>query len=602
MDAQRIYLSPAVGLSWNYFLYHPDLLYFSMLAEPGYYHQDYEMANRGLQTDAVLLNGNFSGTWLRQKPYATTMSYGRSHDDYHYDFFNSATVDTETYGLGTGYREGPVPFSLDFQKTKTDSQSFAQEMLTDQTTLNLHAHNERAKEDATDLTYQFGEFDYDTHFKSTSSSSANTYNRASITDAEHFDRSTLNSAIFFRQSQMLRSDNYDLNGSTTYTVEHTPNLSSFYSYALSDFSGTGAEAIQNAVSTGIQHRLYESLTSGANIHASTLTSSFGNSHDDSQTVGMGGSVDYTKRLGSWGRFSMGNGANYDITQQQVTGSEIFISDEAYSVPSSGPMIIRLKSPREISITSVQKNNVELAPSEYTVIQTSDPWQIQFFSGGPNNVLPGDAVTVSYTVKANPSGNYSIFSDSFHISLRFWQNRAEIYGRYTFTENQANSPDILLQNVNELEAGGDVDWRGFHVHGGYTDHRSTLYDYQTLAFTEDYSHPIFDDSTIGVNLSQQWTTYPPGSGTSTNQTQTATFYSAMLHYEWRPFSTFNWRTEAGVQHQSGLGYDEDLFAARSYFNWTVGKLELHLGYEHEDHQYTVEKRTRDFVFLRMRRNF
>src|SRR6185312_13035689 len=144
----------------------------------------------------------------------------------------------------------------------------------------------------------------------------------------------------------------------------------------------------------------------------------------STTYGAAASVDYSKRLGGWGNLSLGNGVGYDITDQNVSGTEQFIADESYTIPSSGPMIIHLKLPREISVSSVKKNNIELAPSEYSVIQTTDPWQIQFFTGGPNNVQPGDAVTVSYTVLSNPSGSFSVLTDNAHISLRFWHEQAE----------------------------------------------------------------------------------------------------------------------------------------------------------------------------------
>jgi len=43
-------------------------------------------------------------------------------------------------------------------------------------------------------------------------------------------------------------------------------------------------------------------------------------------------------------------------------------------------------------------------------------------------------------------------------------------------------------------------------------------------------------------------------------------------------------------------------ARSYVNWTIGKLEFHLGYQHDDQQLPHQSRVGDFGFLRARRNF
>jgi hypothetical protein len=602
LENQRLYFSPGMGIGWNNFLYHPDLFTFSLLAEPSYVWQQVNGTGYANNQETILLNGLFTGMLLREKPYATTISYASSHDDVHYDFFNSATSDTETWGVVTGYHEGPVPVVLTFQKSNTDTVGFSQETVTDQINVNLHARNERKKQDATDLNYQFSQLNYDTHYQLASFSTENSYQQVSLTDSEHFEKSTLNSMFRYYDLASSHSASQNLNASVGYNLEHTPHLHSFYNYSFSDYSGNGSDSIENYATAGLGHQLYESLASSVNIHGSMLNSSSFGSTLDSVTYGAGGSVDYAKRLGDWARLSLGNGVGYDVTDQQVSGSELFIADESYNVPTTGPMIIRLKSPRAISVSSVKKNNVDLSPGEYTVVQTSDPWQIQFFSGGPNNVQPGDAITVSYTVLSNPSGSYSVFTDNAHISLRFWREQAEIYASYNFTDNQANSAGFLLQNVQQFEAGARLDWRGFRAQASYTDQHSTLYSYQSLTLSEGYSTPVSLHSTVGIDLSQQWSIYPPGSGTSTNQTQTATFYNYMVHYEWRPTSELNWHVEVGYQQQAGIGYDQNLFAVRTYLNWLVGKLEFRLGYEHDNQQYTLEARERDLVFLRMRRNF
>jgi len=412
----------------------------------------------------------------------------------------------------------------------------------------------------------------------------------------------LNSVFRFYDLESPHSSSDVVNASLAYSLQHTPHLNSYYTYAFSDYSGNGAESIENYATAGINHQLYESLSSGLSVHGSRVDSSAFGSTDDSTTYGAGGSLDYSKHLGGWGTLSLGDGVGYDITDQNVSGNEQFIADESYTIPGSGPMIIRLKLPREISVSSVKKNNIELAPGEYSVIKTTDPWQIQFFTGGPNNVQPNDAITVSYTVQPNPSGTFAVLTDSARISLRFWHERAEVYASYTFTENYANGSDFVLQNVQQFEAGARVDWHNFRAQATYTDQHSTLYSFQSLTLSEGYSTPLSLRSTIGFDFNQQWNIYPAGSGTSTNSAQTATFYSCMAHYEWRPTSEINWRAELGYQQQSGLGYDQKLFSARTYLDWQVGKLELRLGYEHDSQRYTAESRERDLVFLRMRRNF
>ncbi len=602
-DSQRLYLAPGLGIGWNNYLYHPNLFTFSILAEPGYSYEQADGTGYSLNRQSLMLNGLLKGDLLREKPYTTTVSYGRSHDDFQYDFFNSAIADSENWGVVTGYREGPVPVTLTIDKSSTDTVDSFRESLQDKLSLKLHARNERKKQDVTDLNYQFSNQSYDSRYKLANFSTGSTYHNVSVTDLEHFGKSTLSSMLRYNNiSTTQGADLSDLNASVGYNLAHTPHLQSFYNYSFSDFVGNDADSINNSFAAGLSHQLYESLTSSINVHGSILSSTFGGSSFDSVSLGASHSENYSKRLGGWGRLTLGNTAGYDVTDQQVTGSTVFIPDESYTVPAIGLMIIRLKSLREISISSVKKNHLELDPSEYAVIKTTDPWQIQFFPAGPNNIQPGDAVTVAYTIQSNPSGSFSMISDNCYISLSFWQERAEIYARYSVTENEANSPDFLLQNVRQFEMGGRCDWRGFRAQASYTDQQSTLYDFQSLTLSEGYFAPVSLHSTAGIDLSQQWSIYPPGSGTSTNSTQTATAYNFMVHYDWSPVASLRWHVEAGYQQETGLGYNQNLFAARTSLDWQVGKLEFRVGYQHDNREYIAESRTRDFAYLRMRRNF
>ena len=115
-------------------------------------------------------------------------------------------------------------------------------------------------------------------------------------------------------------------------------------------------------------------------------------------------------------------------------------------------------------------------------------------------------------------------------------------------------------------------------------------------------PVSSRSTVGINLNQQWSVYPSAGGSVTNETQNLAFYSYMLHYDWHPLGRFNVNAEAGLQQQRGGLNDQDLFAARVYLDCFISKLEFHLGYQHEYQEFRDEKRDRDYVFLRMRRNF
>ena len=600
---------PAAGIQWNNFLYSPYLLTYSVLFEPGYYWQKTGGGSGTFQTDQLMLNGSGAVNLLALKPYATTFTFEKTHQEVQSDFFSTETVDLQNWGVLTGYRDGPVPVMLTFNQSEEDRSGYSQDYVIDQTSLDLRASNERKNADTTVLDYQYNQYDNQSQGGNLSYSSESSSHHVNLTDSEHFRNSLLTSTLFYNERATAGATSSDLNAGLNYSVDHTPNLRSFYNYSFSDSSGTGYDAIQNSALAGINHQLYESLASHLDVHGNYLTSdssgsSFGSSSLDSESYGLSASADYTKRLGSWARLTINNSATFDLTSQQASGDVQDGPPESYTLPSIGPLIIRLNRPQDIQIDpgGVTKNGVPLQPAEYSVITSTDPWQIQFFAGGLNSVTNGDSIVVTYASRVNPSGSYSVLTYAGMVGLRFWNDQAGLRFGYNLTQNNSDSPEFVLQDVRQYLAGADVTWRGFHLDASYTDERSTLYSFKNYSLNESYTLPLGLHSTVGLTLNQQWSQFPPGSGIFTNKTENLEFYSYMVHYDWHPAGAFALNAEAGLQQVRGGLDDQDLFAARVYLNWMINKLEIHAGYQHENRQYPTEQYQRDYFFLRFRRNF
>ena len=602
-------VQPAVGIEWNNYVYHPDLLTYSLLFEPGYYWQNAQSGASSYNTDELMLNGHGTVNLLDIKPYATSLFFNRSHQDVQYDFFSPETVDSQGWGATTGYRDGPVPVSVTFEQSEDSRNALIQTFDTSQTKLNLHATNERKNEDRTQLDYQFNQYENATQGSGAQVSSDSNSHHVIVTDSERFKKSTLSTTVFYTEQEWQGNSQSDFNASTYYNLEHTPHLSSVYSYTFNDNFGNGYDAILNSAMAGINHQLYESLASHLDVHGSTLNSSFEgtgpgstSSSLDSTSFGTAGSLDYNKRLGNWGHLNINNSVNYDYTDQQAGGSETVIPSESYTLPASGPLLIRLRTLGDVAITGITKNNVPLDSSEWQAITGTDPWQVQFFSGGAHSVSNGDVVQITYVVQSNPSGSYSVFTYQGQVGLRFWGDRAGIHGGYNRTMNYTGTPGFVLQDIEELDGGADVSWHGFHAAASYADQRATFSSTRTYSLVEGYSTPLTLHSTVGLSFNQQWNSFSGGTQFGVVQPQDMTFYNYMLHYDWHPVGGLNFNAEAGYQQQRGGYYDEDLFAVRTYLDWFVGKLEFHLGYQHDNQQFTRERNDRDYVFLRMRRNF
>jgi len=83
-------------------------------------------------------------------------------------------------------------------------------------------------------------------------------------------------------------------------VEHTPNLRSFYDYGLAYYSSDGGDSLQNNVRAGLQHQLFESLATTADLHGSTYDSDYTGASVDDISGGSTLSLNYSKLLGDWG--------------------------------------------------------------------------------------------------------------------------------------------------------------------------------------------------------------------------------------------------------------------------------------------------------------
>jgi hypothetical protein len=353
----------------------------------------------------------------------------------------------------------------------------------------------------------------------------------------------------------------------------------------------------------LRHQLFDSLTSTLEVQGSTENSSASGSTLDTYSGQITGSENYTKRLGDWGRLTLGENASYTFTAQEANGSQTVIANEAHVVPNTG--LIILDQPLDITISTITDSSgtIILQPGlDYTVNEATDPWQIQINSGGPNHITPGSTILVTYTVRTNPSGNYSVLANQAQIRLGFWHNKADVYALYDITANQASSPEFLLQNQNEFQAGADVSWRQFSMHGDYTDNISTLYDSQMYDLAESFTLMTTAHSRLGANFGQQWDFYSFNTATTGSPNQHSTFFNFMLTCEWHPTSNLSWNNEAGWQRTYGSQINQDLVAARSYLNWHVGKLEVHLGYEYDSQDYPGQSMKRNFAFVRIRRNF
>jgi hypothetical protein len=600
-----IYVAPTLGISWDYFLYHPDLFSFNTLFEPGLNLTQNNNNGSTSKETAWLLDGKFEGVLLRQKPYLSRFSYEKSHNTYNYSFFNSATLDTELYAVDTGYRTGPVPFTVDYTHSHEISDGLNYNTTTDSDTVSLNAQNARHNDNLTVFSYEFNDFNSSSTSPSTASApqdftSSSTLQHLTLTDAENFERSALNSSLYYDHVDNTSAVSDSLNSTLNYDLQHSAQLRSFYDYQFSYYSSQGSDSHGQTGRAGLQHQLYESLTSSIDVHGASVDTSSSSSSVNTYSAGTTGTLGYNKRLSNWGHLSITDTTGYNLTWQDVSGTEQLIANESHIVPPNG--IIFLDHPNElawVSLTGPNGTPVYIEGQDYTLDTTANPWQVRIINTGPSNILPGQTVNANYYIQPGPTGSYGTFNDYVEVRLDFWQNLAGLFFRYSTSENQTSTAGLVLNNINQIQTGGDFNWHKLHLAATYTDRNSTYNSYKSFTTSEGYTLLAGAHNTASINFNQQWSTYP---GNGTNPSQQAEFYSWTGRDDWRPVSCFSWSFEGGYEQQHGDGFDNNFIVARSYINWTIGRLDVKLGYEFQDQEYTAETRQRNFAYLRVRRSF
>ena len=601
---ERLYLAPILGVGMDGSFYHPDLLSFSLKPEFQYvWQQTGSPGGTTSQATSWLPGGSGTFTWLQTKPYATQFSLNGSHDIQQYDFFHSAVVDLETWGVSSGYRTGPVPVTVSFQQSHQDAQGLSQHSIFDTSSLNFHAHNDRANDNMTDLSYLYGQFDRTTQTGGQSFNDSSGYHYVTLNDEEHFSKSAINSTLLFNQLDANSGGSQDLNAALNLGVDHTDNLHSLYDYTFTRYSDDFSDAYDNYFRAGVQHQLYESLTSSLDVHGADSRSSSEGSELDSDTIGTLQSENYTKRLGTWGRLTIGNSANYDITQQHTTGIEIFIAREAHTVTSMSPFF-RLKVPRDTTIASITGDAGHafqplVQGVDYTVDTTVDPWQvtIQYASLTVQGLETGNGsvkVFVSYNAIPNPTGTYSSLSDQFQVRLDLFNQILSFYSRLDLIRNHADIAGFVLEDLTQLQSGVDFSWRGLYANANYTDQNSTFYNYHATSLSEGYSFRLPDHAGMGLDLHQQWSTSTPN--------QHINYEDFLAHIDWQPTSHLNWKIEGGIERQRGGGADQNLAIVRTHLDWVQGKIHVLFGYEYQNQDLSGETQESHFIYLRARRNF
>ena len=598
---RRLFVGPLIGLDALGSIYHPNLFAFHLGLDGslGWMHQDFTGPNAHTENSFGYL-GSFTGNaeLFDHKPLNGNIFSSYAHTYQDYDFFNRVYLDSWRYGGGLRFARDNWLFSTSAWHESQDATGFGTPTKTERTVATFDASQNRAS-GATTLDYMFSDYtrnDYGTLGYGQD-------HEVGAADTETFGsrdniHTTVNASYDHLDNLDLPSNLYNLGGSAL--VDHSDTLKSIYNvhYQREDFGSDNADTLNgNAV---LQHHLYQSLVSELGVQGYRTFASSGDSQQTTWQFGGGPGFTYTKKVDDFGRVTAFESLLLLHTVVESTGGIIPVVDEAHTFSTGAhgpPDTFFLSQPQVLAGTIFITDTQHQPPQgfiegiDYNVIQNGQLTYIQRRAGSR---MP-DSVLVSYSFISTPSGDYNTVNNGCGIRFDFWDNLLGLYTRYNVVQNYG-AEQLLVQNLNDVVVGSEVNWRFLRGGVEYEIYDSNLSSYKALRLFQALTFQPDEFSTFSLNLTETFTRYA-----QPDNNQEA--YSVIARYNRALTRHLGLTLEGGYTQLHGAGLDQTLAVCRPLLQYTYGKFTGSLGYDFGYDEYlSTDKQVRNLAFIRLSRRF
>ncbi len=409
-----------IELQTKGWVYHPALMIYDVSVEPEL-EQTIQLATRAKSrtTNQFLRQYALDMNFFQLKPYAFTLFGRRERSTLRTDFATRSDTDADEYGGVIKYDNDTLPFDLSYAHSNRDQRGFfSSEENSDEITFNTEY--QRKKSD-TLFNANFEKKDRITRGVAVETTNIdgsinNTYKK----EGENDQVLTFNSLLSYDWLDSNISSDKSLNVSENVFWRHRKNLSSHYKLEHDNRTRTSQKSTSTAVGAGLEHLLYENLTT-------TLDAE--NTRDDF----TGGSINittgnlrfnYNRRIPR-GNITLNLGNDYRIQDEDITTDTLLISDEPH-VLRNGLAVVLDNEPVDtatIEVTNIAGTIIYLEDIDYVIETVGINTRIKrtLFGG----IADGQEVLVSYRFSPEGGFDYSTYSllyaAGFSLNpLRFWR--------------------------------------------------------------------------------------------------------------------------------------------------------------------------------------
>ena len=403
------------------YVYHPALLLYNLRLRPEFRWRDKETAGNKSSSKTDFLGYAIRTTWLKDKTYSVGLSAERVRAQ------TSSLLAEETVNEGTTYsgslriRSASLPTTVSYISSQNDSSGFYTNRTSDNRWQLASIHD--VENSRTELNIE--QTDYARSIGDTLSSSerfrTDLRNRYRLGNGGH-----LVSTLGFLEGNVQNQNSRLTSIGSRLSLVHRKNLRSNYSASFSRADDEDRFSKSAAYSAGLNHQLYENLSTSVSLSSSKNDSDAGAVN----AYGGGLSVGYTRRI-PWGRFRIYGGHRRGIRDDQREAALVNVRDEAQVFEGITTSIILEQvniDTDTIILTDVTGLVIYVLGIDYEVDILGSTTIITRSSFG--GIAEGQTVLVDYLFAADPPAKTkrSGISSGVQLSLGEYLNLSYDVGR------------------------------------------------------------------------------------------------------------------------------------------------------------------------------
>jgi hypothetical protein len=581
-------------------VYHPDFLFFNAALGMGLAQQQLWI-DGDYDTHGEWLNDyNVFAQLLRAKSYPTTFYATRSEELISRQFLGALRTQRENRGATMSLRSEDWPMTFQYTTSKSN-----QDDLTPPATDFFARDDRRFRYSAT---HSFGDwshvsFDFDRTEVSQRSPGA-----LVETDTDQY---TVLHDLLFGSDRQHRLDSFlsyvDQSGTFNFEnvqveerlkLQHTDNFLTNYKLRFAKYQREDIGNKEIRAEAGLQHRLYESLVTTANVFTSkTDLETQGNLTQRGGVLGL----NYRKN-NPWGILLSSYTASLNQSDQSGGTDTGVVIGESHTATELVPVELDRVN---IDVSTIRvKDSTGLLYQEgedYTITERNGRVWLNIITVGgaiPPNFTEGQEFFVDYNFFIEPKRREDTLRQNFTVRERL-DNGFSVYYAHRRQDDKVSSTVTVITpdeyTINTV--GADYSNKGLFLQAEYSDENSTQIPSTSRKLEGRYSWPINPDTSASVQVLNQWLDFgaPESRGVALFRSGAEVF--SRLTDKYGISARADYRNENDTRFGATKG-----FQFTSEFQYNIRQLSLVAGVEFNTLSRRNDKIDGSFLYLRLKRFF